>query len=261
MLEIILFLMIGLILAAAWDLKTTEVPDELPYLVIIIGVFYWFVISSANNDFTYLFYSLTIGTLLLALGLLMYKTGKWGGADAWLLADIGYALPLYNNEIFMISFIPNFLIVASVYTILYSFAIGAMHKESFSYLKKDLRKNYWVFLIPAVFIAFPVYVYLQGSLILLSFIPFFLMLFLVVFWRYALVIEKNVFTRKIPSSKVREGDVLQEMVWRGLTSQEVEEIKNKKKFVTIKEGIRFVPVFPITVVITLVFGNILLIFL
>ena len=76
-----------------------------------------------------------------------------------------------------------------------------------------------------------------------------------------MVIEKNVFTRKISSSKVREGDVLQEMVWRGLTDKEVEKIKQNRKFVTIKEGIRFVPVFPITVVITLVFGNILLLFL
>ena len=261
MLEIILFLLIGLVVAAAWDLKTTEVPDELPYLVIIVGIFYWFVISSAGNDFTYLFYSLTIGTLLLIFGLAMYKTGKWGGADAWLLAAIGYTLPLYNNQIFMISFVPNFLIVASAYTILYSFAIGMMHKESFSYLRKDLAKNYWVFLIPAVFLAFPAYVYLQGSLLLLSFVPFFLMLFLVVFWRYALVIEKNVFTRKIPASKVREGDVLQEMVWRGLTPEEIKEIKQKKKFVTIKEGIRFVPVFPITVVVTLIFGNILLMLL
>jgi len=157
--------------------------------------------------------------------------------------------------------VPNFLIVASAYTILYSFAIGMMHKESFSYLRKDLAKNYWVFLIPAVFLAFPAYVYLQGSLLLLSFVPFFLMLFLVVFWRYALVIEKNVFTRKIPASKVREGDVLQEMVWRGLTPEEIKEIKQKKKFVTIKEGIRFVPVFPITVVVTLIFGNILLMLL
>jgi Flp pilus assembly protein protease CpaA len=261
MLEIIILLLLGLTVAAVWDLKTTEVPDELPYLLIIVGIFYWFVISSANNDFTYLFYSLVIGTLLLFFGLLMYRTGKWGGADAWLLAAVGYMLPLYNNGIFMISFVPNFLIVASAYTILYSFAIGMMHKESFSYLKEDLRKNYRVFLIPAAFLFFPVYVYLQGDFLLISFIPFFLILFLVVFWRYALVIEKKVFTRKVPASKIKEGDVLEDMVWRGLTPEEVRKIKQKRKSVTIKEGIRFVPVFPITVLVTLVYGNILLMFL
>jgi len=255
MLEIILLLLIGLIIASLWDLKTTEVPDEIPYLLIIVGIFYWLIIGSASNDFTNLFYSLTIGSLLLAFGLLLYKLGKWGGADAWLLAAIGYTIPLHNNQIFMAGFILNFLVVATAYTVIYTLIIGLMNRESFSYLREDLRRNYKIFFIPLAFLSFPVYLYSRGVFLTSSLIPSVSIFLLLIFWRFAVNIERKIFTRKISSSKIKEGDVLEEMVWRGLTDQEVERIKKNRKYVTIKEGIRFVPVFPITLVVTLIYGT------
>jgi len=50
------------------------------------------------------------------------------------------------------------------------------------------------------------------------------------------------------------------MIWRGLTEKEVRKIRRTKKYVVIKDGIRFVPVFPITLVISILFGNIFFLF-
>lgn len=44
---------------------------------------------------------------------------------------------------------------------------------------------------------------------------------------------------------------------RGLTEEEVQEIKDMKDTVKIREGVRFCPVFPIAIIITLVYGNLI----
>src|SRR3989338_6766287 len=119
MLEIIVIAVIGTALAGIWDLKTTEVPDHLPYAMIGIGILYWLVNALATGVYTNLIISLTVGTILLALGLVMYKKGEWGGADAWILASIGYMIPVYDG-LFIFPYVMNFALVAVAYTVIYA---------------------------------------------------------------------------------------------------------------------------------------------
>ncbi|MBI4018458.1 MAG: hypothetical protein HY368_02515, partial [Candidatus Aenigmarchaeota archaeon] len=56
--------------------------------------------------------------------------------------------------------------------------------------------------------------------------------------------------------KLKPGDVLEKMIWRGLTREEIREIKRKEKYAVVKEGVRFVPAFALTLVATLLYGNI-----
>jgi len=44
----------------------------------------------------------------------------------------------------------------------------------------------------------------------------------------------------------------------GLSDSQVHRLRSSKKYVTIKDGVRFVPVFAITLVVTLLFGNMFL---
>ncbi|MCX6815812.1 MAG: A24 family peptidase [Candidatus Aenigmarchaeota archaeon] len=256
MIEFIIIALIGSIAAGIWDLKTTEVPDEIPALMIVLGLFLWLV----EGDFSSLIFSLITGTILLAVGMLMYKTKQWGGADAWMLAAIGYLIPFFNGHMFMADFLPNFLVVAVTYMVIYSIILGFRNKGIFVHFVTNIKIRWKiVFLVPAAFglFFFLLSASLGTSLIPASFITLFVFL-LMVFWAYAKTIEKYVFKKKIPTSKLRIGDVLEEMEWRGITKEELIEVRKKHKFVTIKEGVRFVPVFPIALAITLLFGNLLL---
>ena len=56
----------------------------------------------------------------------------------------------------------------------------------------------------------------------------FCVIFIVFFWRYATIIEKNLFKKRIPSSKLKAGDVLENMNWVGLTEEQVKQLKKQK---------------------------------
>ncbi|MBI3190100.1 prepilin peptidase [archaeon] len=261
MIELLVLIAIsGSVLAGLWDLKTTEVPDEIPLLMIVLGISLLFVEATIKADFYQLFVSLVTGTVVLFLGLLNYKHGGWGAADAWIFASIIYMIPFFNNRLFVMDFFFNFLIVAAIYTIVYAIALGFKNSYVFSYVSKAARKQLHIVVgVPVIFsVLVSVLLAFRGIYnAFASAATFAAVLLAMLFWVYAKSVEKYVFRKKIPVSKLRAGDVLEDMVWKGLTEEEVMKIKKTKRFVFIKEGIRFVPVFPITLVITLLLGNLL----
>lgn len=263
MIEIVLLALAGSALAGIWDLKTTEVPDQLPVGMVVIGIGYWVMNWLINSDAYSLGVSLLIGTVLLAAGMLLYKKGQWGGADAWILAAIGYMIPLYGGEIFIVPYLFNFIIVSIVYTVAYAVIIGLLNPSVFAYVKKDFAKKSKIIIsVPAaVFIAILVAATQMpnAAILLTRLLP--LVILLMLFWRYAAVIEKRVFRKKIPTSMLKVGDVLEKSKWTGLTEADVKKIRKQKRFVVIKEGMRFVPVFPIALALTLLYGNLFFILL
>ena len=70
------------------------------------------------------------------------------------------------------------------------------------------------------------------------------------------MLEKHVFKKKIPTSRLRVGDVLDKGNWVGLTARQIKLLRGRKRYVVIKDGMRFVPVFVIALVLTLLFGNV-----
>jgi Flp pilus assembly protein protease CpaA len=261
MIEIIVFAFIGSALAGLWDLKTTEVPDEIPAVMISVGLFYYFIQTLVTGDPSFLVNSFVLGTAVLAAGLVLYKLGKWGGADAWILASIAYLLPIYEGSVFMLPYISNLLFVSSAYMIVYALILGIKNTFVFPLLLKDLKGNITlVFAVPLAFVLFSA-VLAMGNIAAINYLLLgafaAVVMLLVVFWRYALIIEDKLFRKKIPVNQLKEGDVLESMIWRGLTMEEVSEMKKQKKEVVIKEGVRFVPVFPITLALTIIYGNLL----
>ena len=258
MIEIIIILaVVGSIIAGLWDLKTTEVPDPLPIGMVAAGIIFWvanWIIAGESNP---LLLSLGVGTVLLAAGLLLYKKGQWGGADAWILAAIGYMIPVYNGNIFIVPYLFNFMLVSIAYTVIYSVVIGLLNRKALANVAADFKANI------RIIVGAPVAVFaviLGASFVLPQFIRLSLTLvplvfLLVIFWRYAVVIEKHVFKKKIPVSKLRVGDVLEKGNWVGLTESQVRKLRREKRYVVIKDGMRFVPVFAIALVLTLLYGN------
>jgi Flp pilus assembly protein protease CpaA len=246
--------MFGSAIAGIWDLFTTEVPDEIPAIMLSSGIVLWYFQALSTGDFIPLFYSLVLGTAILILGLILYKKGHWGGADAWLFAAIAFLLPVYKAEMFIIPFVFNFLIVGTVYIMIYAIILGLLNRFVFSYFIADIRNNWKIVLTPIAIIGsffLLAYPYADSYLILV------LLIALILFWRYALVIENRVFKKRIRSSELKQGDVLEEMIWKGITEEEIKQIREKKDFVVVKEGVRFVPVFPIALAVTLLYGNLM----
>ena len=258
MLDFIVYIAIlGSVLAGLWDLRTTEVPDDIPVLMSSVGVFYWFAYSLSSGNYFPLAVSVVSGPLLLVFGMALYYKGQWGGADALLLASIAYMMPVYRGSLFIADYVFNLFLAGSAYMMAYSVIIGLMNRHVFGYFIGDVKENKkFVLGIPLAFAGFIALAYWQFGLVINNaFYTVALVFSLVLFWRYAVVIEQKVFRKKIPARELKAGDVLDSMIWRGITDEEIKEAIRKNKFVVIKEGVRFVPAFPIALIVTLLYGN------
>lgn len=271
------FLAIGIVgfgLAGYWDIRYTEFPDWLPYSMIILALVVKGISSYVENDWWILGNSVFVGVIFLALGLLLYFSKQWGDGDAWLLGALGFLFPGqpgFGPKTFLpfpLTLLLNFLLVSLVYLIIYSIAIGmknrGINRKYLEYLRKEKRRfvGFSLFFF-AVSWGFALFTYFWFSLEIVNvtqmiMLPF-LLTFILFFSYYAKMVEGNLFKREIRTSELKEGDVILDGKWRGLTQKEVREIKREKKRVWIKEGVRFAPVFVITMLISLFYGDLILI--
>ncbi len=225
--------------------------------MISFSLFLWYLIA-ISGDPSGLFLSMIIGTILLAVGMVLYKKGQWGEADAWILASIGYALPLAGG-LFIYDYIFNFFIVSAAYMIAYTLVLGVIKRGLFAHFTDELR-NYGnaVLLSIAGLSAFVIALSAAAGRSFLFLIP--VIAFFALFLVYAKTIEKYAFRKRIHASKLKPGDVLEDMVWRGITEKEVKKIARQKQYVIVKEGVRFVLAFPIALIVTLLYGNLFFMF-
>ncbi len=266
----------GFGMAAYWDLRTTEFPDWLPYIMIAGAVVVRGAVSLLLWDFSYIIYSIIIGGLFLGFGLLLYYLKQWGDGDAWLLGVLGFLFPGSAGFSpvtilpFPVAMLFNFFLISFFYLLVYSVFLGLRAPEtSRKFLKEingarlDIGKVVGAFTVAIVvliaWMSWQLALPIEGLLYLLLFSP--VLLSVLVFTRYGRFVEANLFKKKVPAVKLRAGDVLVSDKWRGLTEKEVKELKRKGKDVWIKEGVRFAPVFVITVLVTLFWGSMLVLFI
>ncbi|NCO96837.1 MAG: hypothetical protein COY38_03940 [Candidatus Aenigmarchaeota archaeon CG_4_10_14_0_8_um_filter_37_24] len=260
----------GSALAGAIDLKTTEIPDWIPYAMIGIGVVGNVIKSILVGSYTPILLSVAFGLGFLGFGFLLYYTGQWGGGDAKILSAIGFLLPEFSSAKslfpFPLSFFFNVFFVGAFYMIFYSFILALFNRKIFSSFINDFRSKSkeLLFLILSVFILITIFVILMSK-----FIPIFdilvfsssvlaLTIFMFTLWRFEKSVENVGFKRKIRLSELKEGDVLDDSkLWEGLTKKQVKEIKKSgKKYVVIKDGVRFAPVFAFALLMTIFLGDI-----
>lgn len=263
---------VGFSLAGYWDLKTTEFPDWLPYSMIVLALLVRGVYSLLSNDLTMIINSVIFGLVFLGFGLGLYFTKQWGDGDAWLMGTLGFLFPDPAGFAF-VSFFPfpvvmffNFFFIAFTYLLVYSIALGIRSREAskkfFGELRSDMKS------IAAIILIFTglslglftyLYFYYTVPVYVLNYLLTIPLLFalLVFFLRYGRFVEKNLFKKKIPVKDLRVGDVLIADKWKGLTEQEIRKLKEKGGEVWIKEGVRFAPVFVITLIVTLFFGSLI----
>lgn len=266
--------LVGFGAAAYWDLRFTEFPDQLPYLLIVTAVLVRTAQSLITGDFFIIGNSLVVGAMFLLMGLLLYHAKQWGDGDAWLLGALGFLFPSQapfgapTVMPFPLTLLSNFLFISLLYLVTYSLILGlGKSRVNRSYLKTLKSKKYrlagLIFLFFAVSWSLALYSILFMNLGLNQTIHMlglpFLLAFILLFSYYAKNVEDVVFRKKVKTSELREGDVVMDDKWRGLKAEEVKELRKKKKYIWVKEGVRFAPVFILTLIISILWGDMILI--
>jgi hypothetical protein len=265
----------GFGLAGYWDLKTTEFPDWLPYAMIALALGTRGVFSLLAGDFSYITYSLIVGLAFLGFGLLLYWTRQWGDGDAWLLGAMGFLWP-DSGSFAVATLLPfpaallfNFFLIAFFYLLVYSVALGVRSPRVAGGFLRELKSAgrgiasvVGAFTMACLglmgYVSWQFGVPLWNLIYIIAFPP--LLMSVLVFTRYGRFVENNLFKKRVPASGLRAGDVLIRDRWRGLTEKEVAGLRKKGGEVWIKEGVRFAPVFVMAVLVTLFWGNLLMLF-
>ena len=262
---------IGFGLAGYWDLKTTEFPDWLPYVMIVSALVIRGAGAFAGTDAWIFLESAMWGCGFLALGYGMYFLKQWGDGDAWLLGALGFLFPSSSllmrpvPSLFPFAMLFNFFILSFFYLIVYSIAVGVRNRKTMRKFTKEFRGRAGE--MAAVFVAFSVLcvalmfylTYAFGVPLqyrLLIFPPF--LLAVLIFVYYGKFIETNIFRREISARQLSVSDVPVDSKWRVLTAKEVSKLKRKGGKVWIKEGARMAPVFLIAMLVTVFYGFLLL---
>jgi Flp pilus assembly protein protease CpaA len=263
----------GSSLAAAWDLKTTEIPDNIPHAMIVIAIIFYAAQSYLAGSYWPLLNSLMVGLGLLALGFVMYFTGQWGGGDAKILAAVGFLVPTFHTQNiflpFAVSYLANVFLVGAAYMIIYALAIALMNRKIITEFFKSMKASKNVFLFGSVILFatliaanFFILKFLDlsfslAALLSNSVLPLVATIALFTMWKFAKIVEDVGFKKKVKVSQLKLGDVLSESkVWDGITAKEIKKIRSSgKKYVWVKEGVRFAPAFPLALLFTLYFGD------
>jgi len=207
-----------------------------------------------------LMWSLGVGIAFSIYGWTLYFLGLWGGADAFAMSVLGFAAPygFAGPEIaHSINLFINIMIVGFFYTLGFAF-YKAFKKKSVWYKtwqdikEQELRITVEILLATLLSLIGT----LSGSF---NGLMYFLVLVSFIFlYRFLKNIEEGLLTQEVPVSELEGGEVLARTeekggMIKGITQEEIDSLEVDK--VSIKEGVRFIPVFPVALVITLAFGG------
>lgn len=273
MYEIIFLLVLAgiwIIFAVVQDLKKREIADWLNFSLIIFALgFRFFYSLFAENGFNFFYQGLIGFGIFLVLGNVFYYSRLFAGGDAKLMMALGAILPFspsfFENLNIFINFIFIFLFVGAVYGLVWSlflcFRNWKLFKKSFA---SKFEKNKKL-----------IYLAMFGGLIVmvlgfLNWILFFVGVLIFIFpyfHFYAKAVDDSCMVKKINSKDLTPGDWLyrdikigKEIIkatWDGVNKKQISKLKKHKKFVLIRQGIPFSPVFLISflIIIWIYLGN------
>jgi len=255
---LVVLALIWMFFAVAQDIKKREIANWLNFSLIIFAFGFRFFYSLFQEDNFQFFYNGLIGfAIFLALGLILYYGRFFAAGDAKLMFALGAILPFSNvfliNLKIYISFFILFIFSSAIYGL---FSMFFLIFTNFHNFKKDfikqlkLSKNMLV-----------VYLFLALFLFILGFsekvLFYFSILAFILPYLYliSISVDKVCMIKKVSPKNLKEGDLLYQNVkigkkiikkhWEGLNSKDIRLLKGKK-FVLIRQGVPFSPVFLIS---------------
>jgi len=244
--------LIGILIAVIQDLKRREVDNWLNFLIMVFGVVFWvFLVVVGGADVNLL---LQVGFLFIMGFVLMnlfYYSHVFAGGDAkllWALSVFFVGASFFESGLNFLVFCFFLFLCGGIYGMIYSFVLYGMNfKKSNVKIKEQLirLKFSW-------FVAVAVVLFILGFWNDLFFsVGIFIIIFPLLFG-FAKGLEDVVMIKNIKGKNLRLGDWLAHDMkvgskiirasFDGVGEKEIKLLRKKKK-VTIKEGIPFVPSF------------------
>ncbi|MFQ3275167.1 MAG: hypothetical protein ACI9LV_000478 [Candidatus Nanohaloarchaea archaeon] len=265
--------------AAVFDLKTTEVPDSLNLVGVVAGVGLHLLASLQYMDYSALFsslvlsapiewflslgeplaWSLGIGLAFSVYGWGLYFLGMWGGADAFAMSVLGFATPYAVSGpgiFYAVSMFAAVMVAGFLYTLGFGFFKLFSHPEivrkTWNEIKQDERRVSLEILAAAAISSFA-----AVTDVFLGITYFVSLLFMIILYRLFQNIQDDLMVRKVAVEDLEGGEVLGEDEAlggkiEGIDQNDIESIE--KDQVEVREGIKFVPVFPIALFLVDVVG-------
>ena len=246
-----------LLAASAHDLRRGEVPDYISLIGIALGVLLHAGASLQTGSIQPILWSLGIGTGFFVMGWTAYLLGGWGGADALALAVLGFTAPYGVSGItsgYSIDLIVNLLIAGLLVTLVWSVVLAARKPEkvlsqTYENLRNDRARLVLELMGSLMFAFIAQKAGMQGFLYAVFFVSMVLLI------RFMRAIESEVFEVEKDIEEVQPGEIVDTEALdgriRGIEEDELEELKEGDvESVKVKSGIRFVPVFPVALLLT-----------
>jgi Flp pilus assembly protein protease CpaA len=258
---LIILALIWVIFAVVADLKTREIPNWLNFSLIIFAFGARFFYSLFNENLNFLVQGAFGFAVFFLLANALYFGRFFAGGDAKLMMALGPVIPFgadfLSNLNFFLSFLLLFFVAGAIFgfiSVLYfSFrGFGKIKKDFFKNMKAN-RKIFFVFMgIGLVFM-------LIGFAEKLLFVLGILLFVFPYLYFYTKTIDNCFLIMRINSKELTEGDWLYKRVkvgksfiepkWEGLSKENIRVIRKKFRFVYIRRGLEFSPVFLISFVI------------
>jgi hypothetical protein len=285
--EIILLILAFIItlLAVISDIKTTEVPDYTNYFLIFSAPSLRILYSLTTQDWNFTLAIFKTFPFIFILATAMYKLNQWGGGDVKLLFGLSLALATYPSFLLNylspnLVFLPfplilflNILIVGALYSLVYALVLVAKNRKRFlhafiPFLKSTKKIQTLLFSLALILI-------LISTQIQNTFIPVFIAaLILILFYVYIFIssVEDSCLVISFSVSKLLEGDwIIEDVIHKEkvihkanqeLTREDIGKLKKAKiKTVIVRQGVVFVPAIFLALMVSLVFGNLILYFI
>src|SRR3989344_3254724 len=265
MIFLIVLALVWIVFASVQDLRTREVADWLNFSLIIFAIGFRFFYSLFSGNFDFFWHGLIGLGIFFVLGNLLYYGRMFAGGDAKLMIALGAVLPFTTGFFANLKIFLFFILLIFFVGGFYGFIWGAVlsfknfrkfRKEFSRRFKKDKSKLYILMIFGMVIMVFGFTSYLWFYLGIFVFaIPY--------LYLYAKSVDEVCMVQKIKTKELRVGDWLYEDIkvgnktikkrWEGLNSDDISQIKKRYRWVRIKQGIPFVPVFFISFVLLLIF--------
>lgn len=277
----------ALLFAFITDIRSKEVPDWLNFALISMALGIRLIHAIVFSDWWYFLYGLIGFGAMFVLGVIIFYTKQWGGGDAKLLMGLGavfgtkpyFIKPapyLFSYQIpFLVMLLVNLLIVGAVYGILWGIYLFIKHRKKvigeMIGLMREKRTMMYFYLALAIISFIPVF-----------FIPYMRSLFMVsslflLIYPYLFIsvkaVEKVGMLKYVSTNDLVEGDWVAEKIRvngkvicspsdLGMELHQVRALKRAKiRKVLIKEGIAFVPPIFFGTILSLVFTDLIMLFL
>ncbi len=130
--------LVGYGIASIYDLFFNEVEDYITYGIVAVASILRVIFSIVESNWSILWFGLIGFGFCWILGVILYKSNLWGGADSKILFSLGI---LFSEKLLFV--LSSFLIIGTIYMAL---------MQLFLCMKFRLIKNYQIPFIPAFFL-------------------------------------------------------------------------------------------------------------